>query len=120
MLRCDGVSLPGVSRFVAALAGGFPAVATLANERTLVLYVRDSTKQLYYTFSDEIGEPDNLIDFGEGFTVKSIALARAWKSLGLEPSAVIGHSQGEIAAAVVAGLATFIYLYGRNQNDDEL
>ena len=33
----------------------------------------------------------------------AIGLAASWRSLGLEPDAVVGHSQGEIAAAVVAG-----------------
>ena len=33
-----------------------------------------------------------------------VALAAVWRSLGLEPAAVVGHSQGEIAAAVVAGI----------------
>ncbi|BAI73723.1 coronafacic acid polyketide synthase I (plasmid) [Azospirillum sp. B510] len=33
-----------------------------------------------------------------------VALARLWRSLGILPSAVIGHSQGEIAAAHVAGI----------------
>nr|WP_268891429.1 type I polyketide synthase [Actinokineospora pegani] len=32
-----------------------------------------------------------------------VSLAALWKSYGVTPSAVIGHSQGEIAAAVVAG-----------------
>ena len=34
----------------------------------------------------------------------NIGLAAVWRSLGVEPSAVVGHSQGEIAAAVVAGI----------------
>ncbi|MEU6988913.1 type I polyketide synthase, partial [Streptomyces sp. NPDC046324] len=32
-----------------------------------------------------------------------VSLARLWRSCGVVPSAVVGHSQGEIAAAVVAG-----------------
>lgn len=34
----------------------------------------------------------------------SVGLARVWRSLGVEPTAVVGHSQGEVAAAVAAGL----------------
>ncbi|WP_344597081.1 type I polyketide synthase, partial [Streptomyces violaceusniger] len=35
-----------------------------------------------------------------------VSLAQVWRSLGIEPAAVIGHSQGEIAAACVAGVVS--------------
>ncbi|MFI1918196.1 type I polyketide synthase [Nocardia sp. NPDC020380] len=35
-----------------------------------------------------------------------VALARLWQSRGVQPGAVIGHSQGEIAAAHIAGALT--------------
>ncbi|GAA3545420.1 hypothetical protein GCM10022222_31260 [Amycolatopsis ultiminotia] len=33
-----------------------------------------------------------------------VSLAQVWRACGIEPDAVLGHSQGEIAAAVVAGI----------------
>ena len=33
-----------------------------------------------------------------------VSLAAVWRSLGVVPDAVVGHSQGEIAAARVAGV----------------
>ena len=35
-----------------------------------------------------------------------VSLAAVWEAAGVKPDAVIGHSQGEIAAAVVAGILT--------------
>ena len=53
-----------------------PAVATPLSERTLLLYVRDSTRKLYFTYSDELDEEDTLLDFGEDITIKSVAVSR--------------------------------------------
>ncbi|HET8939559.1 MAG TPA: SDR family NAD(P)-dependent oxidoreductase, partial [Polyangiales bacterium] len=36
----------------------------------------------------------------------SIGLAAVWRALGIEPAAVMGHSQGEVSAAVVSGALT--------------
>jgi acyl transferase domain-containing protein/acyl carrier protein len=36
----------------------------------------------------------------------AVALAQLWRSAGVEPAAVVGHSQGEIAAAHIAGALT--------------
>ncbi|WP_308114181.1 type I polyketide synthase [Streptomyces brasiliscabiei] len=53
------------------------------------------------------GEPLSRVDVVQPalFSVM-VSLAALWRSLGIEPAAVIGHSQGEIAAAVVAGALT--------------
>ncbi|HWX44827.1 MAG TPA: beta-ketoacyl synthase N-terminal-like domain-containing protein, partial [Solirubrobacteraceae bacterium] len=53
-----------------------------------------------------------------------VSLAALWRSFGVEPSAVVGHSQGEIAAAHVAGglslddAARIVALRSRAQTDE--
>ncbi|MFD6659987.1 SDR family NAD(P)-dependent oxidoreductase, partial [Streptomyces parvus] len=37
-----------------------------------------------------------------------VSLAEVWRSVGVEPDAVVGHSQGEIAAAVVGGWLSLV------------
>ncbi|HEV2640036.1 MAG TPA: SDR family NAD(P)-dependent oxidoreductase [Actinocrinis sp.] len=64
-------------------------------------------------FQAELGwTPRAMIESGGPWTVTTVqamtfamqvALASSWRSRGIEPAAVIGHSVGEIAAAVVAG-----------------
>ncbi|WBB61969.1 type I polyketide synthase [Streptomyces sp. WMMC500] len=76
-------------------------------------------------FASALAEVDELIGAEAGFSVLDvvrqgqpvsgcgrvqpvlfalqIALAAAWRSHGVEPAGVIGHSMGEVAAAVVAG-----------------
>ncbi len=55
----------------------------------------EETSQMSRT---EIGQP--------AIFAIQIALAALWKSWGVEPAAVVGHSVGEIAAACVAGIFT--------------
>ncbi|WP_461029070.1 type I polyketide synthase, partial [Streptomyces sparsus] len=52
------------------------------------------------------GEPDlDRVDVVQpALWAVMVALAAAWEDLGVRPAAVVGHSQGEIAAATVAGV----------------
>jgi acyl transferase domain-containing protein/NADPH:quinone reductase-like Zn-dependent oxidoreductase len=53
------------------------------------------------------GEPITRVDVLQpALFAVMVSLARVWQSLGVQPAAVIGHSQGEIAAAVTAGALT--------------
>ncbi|WP_329139254.1 SDR family NAD(P)-dependent oxidoreductase [Streptomyces sp. NBC_01476] len=65
-------------------------------------------------FADETGSPlSRLLSHGVPLTAVAqvqpvlfglqLALAATWRAHGVEPAAVIGHSVGEVAAAVVAG-----------------
>ncbi|MEV5606655.1 SDR family NAD(P)-dependent oxidoreductase, partial [Streptomyces sp. NPDC052299] len=53
------------------------------------------------------GDPDGLLDrvdvIQPALWAVMVSLAEAWRSYGVVPDAVVGHSQGEIAAAVVSG-----------------
>nr|ARV85765.1 PieA6 type I PKS [Candidatus Streptomyces philanthi bv. triangulum] len=53
------------------------------------------------------GQPIERVDIVQpALFAVMISLARVWESLGVQPTAVIGHSQGEIPAAVIAGALT--------------
>ena len=55
--------------------------------------------------------------------ITEVAVARLWMSWGIEPSALIGHSMGEYAAACIAGVFSFkaavelVHLRGRLFNE---
>ncbi|WP_143079244.1 non-ribosomal peptide synthetase/type I polyketide synthase, partial [Streptomyces monashensis] len=51
-------------------------------------------------------DPDDVEVIQPALFTVALGLAAVWRSVGLEPQAVVGHSQGEVAAAVVAGALT--------------
>jgi len=55
--------------------------------------------------SDEDGLPalDRVDVIQPALFAMSLGLSAVWRDLGIEPDAVVGHSQGEVSAAVVAG-----------------
>ncbi|MGW1163373.1 type I polyketide synthase [Streptomyces sp. NPDC002519] len=77
-------------------------------EAALARYVDWSGRSLTAVLRGEPGAPSlNRVDVVQPvlFSVM-VALARLWQSFGIRPTAVIGHSQGEIAAAHIAGALT--------------
>ncbi|MEO3823189.1 SDR family NAD(P)-dependent oxidoreductase [Actinomadura sp. B10D3] len=55
---------------------------------------------------EEGGRPDGPADTMPVLFAIQIGLARMWRAYGVTPGAVVGHSMGEVAAAVVAGALT--------------
>ncbi|QUQ64261.1 type I polyketide synthase [Kutzneria sp. CA-103260] len=59
-----------------------------------------------WSVTDVLGDQDALADvevLQPVLWAVMVSLAEVWRAYGVQPAAVVGHSQGEIAAAVVAG-----------------
>ncbi|MFI5960502.1 SDR family NAD(P)-dependent oxidoreductase, partial [Cryptosporangium sp. NPDC051539] len=122
----SGVSAPGVSRGVADVQGRtafvFPGQGTQwvgmglglgARSEAFAARMRECAEALApwveWSLPDVLGDETALerVDVVQpaAFALM-VSLAAMWESVGVVPDAVVGHSQGEIAAAVVAGALT--------------
>ena len=81
------------------LAAQSPVFAEALNECADAL-----APHIAWPFLEELGGPLDRVDVVQPLLwAVMVSLARLWQSFGVEPVAVVGHSQGELAAAVVAG-----------------
>ncbi|MGC2652832.1 MAG: type I polyketide synthase, partial [Mycobacterium sp.] len=97
----QGSQWPGMGRELLADEPGF-AAAVAELEPVFVEQVGFSLRQVL-----DAGEPLVGIDRIQPVLVgMQLALTELWRSYGVEPDAVIGHSMGEVTAAVVAGALT--------------
>ncbi|WP_394836501.1 SDR family NAD(P)-dependent oxidoreductase [Pendulispora rubella] len=97
----QGSQWPGMARALLASSSEFRARLE-ACERALAPHVDWS---LLAVLRGDAGAPSlERVDVVQpALFAMMVSLAALWKSLGVQPDAVIGHSQGEIAAACVAG-----------------
>ncbi|WP_280268875.1 acyltransferase domain-containing protein [Nocardia wallacei] len=61
---------------------------------------------LHYLLVDDDSYTDDIGVVQPALFVHTLGLAAMWLAAGVEPVATIGHSQGELAAAAVCGMAT--------------
>ena len=93
-----GSQWTGMGRELLAAEPAFAAVADVIDP-VFTAECGFSARQLL--LDDDLGDVDRI---QSAIFVMHVGLAAVWRDLGLRPAAVIGHSVGEIAAAVTAGV----------------
>ncbi|MFJ7212994.1 SDR family NAD(P)-dependent oxidoreductase [Amycolatopsis sp. NPDC098790] len=120
----EGMPFPGLTTGVARRAGKvafvfpgqgtqWPGMATALLESSPVFAgrMRECADALAphvdFSLLDVVrGEVHDIEVIQPALFAMMVSLAAVWRSFGIEPDAVVGHSQGEIAAACVAGALT--------------
>ncbi|MDN5750454.1 MAG: acyltransferase domain-containing protein, partial [Pseudonocardia sp.] len=99
----QGGQCAGMARELVATSPVF-AAALADCDRALAPWLDRSVTDL--VAGDDTGWLDRVELVQPALWAVMVALARLWQAHGLTPTAVVGHSQGEIAAACVAGALT--------------
>ncbi|WP_341720667.1 type I polyketide synthase [Micromonospora sp. FIMYZ51] len=73
----------------------------VACEQALAPFVEWSLREVVFSGDEQLWERVDVVQ--PVLWAVMVSLAQLWRSCGVVPSVVVGHSQGEIAAAVVAG-----------------
>ncbi|BBC29269.1 hypothetical protein SGFS_005630 [Streptomyces graminofaciens] len=97
----QGTEWPGMASELLRTAPVF-AASVRACERALAPYVDWSLEEVL-TGADGAPPLDRVDVVQPALFATMVSLAALWRSFGVVPDAVVGHSQGEIAAAYVAG-----------------
>ena len=98
----QGTQWAGMARELAACS---PVFASRLDEcgRALARHV-DWPLDYLLAQADDMPEPERADVIQPALWAVMVSLAATWQAAGITPDAVVGHSQGEIAAACVAGI----------------
>ncbi|MEV6323071.1 nocobactin polyketide synthase NbtC [Nocardia sp. NPDC051787] len=100
----QGGQRPGMGRLYYDAA---PEYRTIVDECAAIHLDRFGHAQpLHYLLGDQGSYDDAVWEVQPAVMFHMLGLAAMWQAAGVRPAATIGHSQGELAAAVVAGAMT--------------
>ncbi|MEU7022219.1 beta-ketoacyl synthase N-terminal-like domain-containing protein [Streptomyces sp. NPDC046203] len=96
----QGSQWPGMGR---SLTASLPAFASTLDACDAA--VRDETGHSVRETLDAVGDafPDEVATVQPALWATQVALAAAWRDMGVDPEVCVGHSMGETAAAAVTG-----------------
>jgi acyl transferase domain-containing protein len=99
-----GTQRLGMGRRLMAECPVFRSTVTACDEALRYWLGESVIEQIHRTDLDTL--PDDLTLIQPALFAIGVSLAARWRSLGVEPDVVAGHSMGEITAACVAGALT--------------